>query len=493
MSRSRNTVVLMASRLLTALVTLGGGIIITRSLSKSDFASYSQIMLVGSTISIITGVGLQQSLYYFVPQANDREKKTVVSRTLFLGILSIIIVVSLLFVFRYRLSSVLNNDQLLNLGVGMVLYAFFFTMSQFMEPILICFDDVRKLAIIRITTSLLVFTSILVPIILRLDVHTIIICIAISLCIPYFITLLYTFMLTGGAKFISIFEWSEIKNLYIYALPLTLSSVISIVGRRLDQYMISIMFEPDVFAVYTRGAMDIPLVTIVTSSVFAILIPEFVKLSKEGKNSTILKLWSQAAARNALLFFPLSCFFIIMAKPFMVFLYSEEYAKSAVIFRVYSISLIFQIALYGSIPRAKGRSDIIYKFAVIVAASNLVLSYPLIKFIGPIGAALGTVFSSGFTCVCYMLSVNSKLLDCKFHQIFPWYKLLQICIVTVLASVVLVCVLGFDLSPFLKLSIGFSSYSTILIFLYFKWNIAEEDDKRFLIKKLKGFLRLKTI
>ncbi|MBF0117333.1 MAG: oligosaccharide flippase family protein [Desulfobacterales bacterium] len=454
---STKTTILIISKTITSVINFLSGLILARYLTKSDYATYSQIMLIGSTSAIVT-VGVQQGLFYFIPLSEEKHRRSIAINGLFLGIILILIPLLIFFFFKKQISLSLNNEKLYGLWTVAILYIFSFSIAGFTDSVLINFNKVNKLAIINIMTSILI----IIPIILvKNDIKIIVCCVALS----YFFMFICNLIFLGDIKLLCSININEMRSQMEYAFPIMISSVLGIIGRRIDQYMISIMFTPEDYAIYTRGAFDIPFIDIITSSIFTILIPELTTLIKNNEYSQSLKLWRDAVYKIALLSFPLAIFLIVMAKPLMIFLFSEKYIESAPIFRVYSLFLILQIAIYGTIPRVTGRTDIIYKMAILLSCTNILINYPLIKIFGPIGASIGTI-SASFAAILYILSKNATLLKTSLSHIFPWKRLFQILIISLICSVVLFLPFLRNMGAFIQLSLGFLSYAIMVAFIY---------------------------
>lgn len=483
--RAGRTTALILSRIVAALFSFGGGIILARALTMTDYATYSQIMLIGSSCSVLT-VGLQQSLFYFVPLAPREERRNVAFRGLFSGVMVLLVVMIMLFVFRERISGALNNEGLSLLVLPLLLYVFFFSMSGYNEALTITFNGVEYLAVVNIVTSILIFGFIAVSAAWTGEIQYIVTGVA---CCHGFSTILcvsYLGRRAGAARPTGEIRMEAIKGQIAYALPITMSSVLGIVGRRVDQYLISTMFNPEQYAIYARGAFNIPFVDMVTYSVFLVLLPEFTALLQNQGYRTVLEIWRDSARRIALLLFPVACFFVVMAEPFMVSLFSEKFAPSAAIFRIYAFALILNIAVYGTIARACGRPGIIYKTALILAGSNLFFNAILISLIGPIGAASGTLMSNA-VAVYYSLRMNAKLLGCGMSEIMPWRQLSRIALASISTSIVLLPFIIGDMNNLLSLSIGCLCYGAVLFWMYFKFHLLTSEDRQFL-NRVFGFV-----
>ena len=72
------------------------------------------------------------------------------------------------------------------------------------------------------------------------------------------------------------------------------------VNRRLGQVLVAALCAPASFAVFVNGAMEIPLIGIVTGSVTSVLIVDYTKMYREGQLSEIVSLIRRAMVKCAL-------------------------------------------------------------------------------------------------------------------------------------------------------------------------------------------------
>lgn len=485
-----NAIVLTASKTVSALASFLGGIILTRALSVSDYATYSQVVLIGSTTSICS-IGLSQSLFYFIPLTKESDRKGLLLRTIFINIIVFFLFSLIILFFDDNLANMLNNDRLVGMMVPLVMFMVLFGMSEYIDALLVSYGRVVSLAVTRIAMSILILLSIIIPITLSFGIEVIISFVAMSYGLSLIVYLVFILRIKTRIFCGNTFHLHHMANQLKYALPIMASSVIGIIGKRLDQYLIATMFAIEEYAIYSRGATNIPLIDILTASVFTVLLPEFVKLINNDDHGSVRTMWNNAVHRIALVLIPTSVFFAVMAEPFVVLLFSDKYTDSAAVFRIYSLILMVKIAIYGVIPRAVGRTKLIYKVVAITAISNIIFSYPLILLLGPIGAAVGTLLSS-CTGAWFALTINASLLKCPFSMIMPWNNLVKILVVSLISALCLLVIATFVDSELLVLLLGILFYVPLVAAMYFYFSLIDKGDvqyfKRFIFRSQKILL-----
>src|SRR5690554_3309249 len=73
---------LVVARAFSAGITLLIPVVLARALSVSDYGTFKQFFLVSSTLYLVLGLGVPQSLYYFLPRAEPGERRALLFHTL---------------------------------------------------------------------------------------------------------------------------------------------------------------------------------------------------------------------------------------------------------------------------------------------------------------------------------------------------------------------------------------------------------------------------
>jgi O-antigen/teichoic acid export membrane protein len=264
--------------------------------------------------------------------------------------------------------------------------------------------------------------------------------------------------------------WSQLK----YAVPLGLASIIGTVSKLLDKMIVSSMCSPEQFAVYVNGAIEIPLIGVLTGSVMAILIPDLVKMYKAAQYGELKVLWHRAMVKCSLLILPIMVFLLAMAPEVIRLLFSDRYMESVHPFRVYLLALPVRITHFGAIFMAARRNKLIVYRAMTGLILNLFLSIVLIQVFGSIGAAVSTVLIVYLWTVPYNLFFISRILTVNFRSIIPVSILTKVLIVSIGSGAV------FLLAPFVRplgdvltLAIMGLLYAIVVMLFFVFFNLAD--------------------
>ncbi|NOY63316.1 MAG: oligosaccharide flippase family protein, partial [Gammaproteobacteria bacterium] len=270
-----------------------------------------------------------------------------------------------------------------------------------------------------------------------------------------------------------------------YSLPLALSAIVGLVGRVLDRMVIAVNFTTNQFAVYSVGALELPLDAIFQKSVANVLRATFPPLVKEKKFAEIIEIWRASVRKLALVVLPTFVFLLFFSYEFITLLFTEEYAESVGIFRGYLLLVPLHMFVFSVIPPVFGKTAVTFKISLAIVAINVVLSLILVKLIGFYGPVIGTVVSA-YAGVAMYLVVDMRLLQCTVSDLIPARSILMTLLVSVLAGSVGLLVNGMLSDPFVRLLVcGAVYFVTFLVFARV-FNVLQGADivliRRFIVK-----------
>jgi len=451
-----------ASQKLTMLIS---AMILSRYLPVSAYGSYQQLIVIYGTLLVVVAFGLPQSINYFLPRSESPgEKKAYVVQTYFLLLGLSVIFTSILFLGSKFISNHFNNEELSELLKLFAFFVFFLIPIQFVDQLLVVLNKTKKLAVYRISFACLRLLAIIVPVSMKASLKTIVGFLVGFSLIQFAVT---TFILFKPFMKIK-FSWRRtfLGQQLRYSTYIGMSSFVGVLNRESDKIIVSLFFIPASFAVYANGARELPFIGIITGSVIAILVPEFVKLYQEKKVQELLTLWHLSIGKVAVVLFPIAAFLFLFAREFMVTLFSLKYLASTKVFMIYLLLVPLRVTTYGAILMSVGKTQIIFKSAAYALLLNILLNIMFIKVFGPIGPAIATVLVT-YVLTTYLLCRIKQELRVPFGSVMPWRKLAKLMTICVLPLAFIVPVKLSSLSFYSKLFtagiVYFSIYALIII------------------------------
>ena len=406
-------------------------VVLSYTISKAEYGAFRQVWLIYRTMIPILTLGLPYSINYFIPQMKTPHQKAINLQTyLILAVSGFIL--SLLFFFGAPLIGIwFNNPSLKGLLQIFSLVPLLTFPTLYYQNLFVCLNKAVLATKLSLLMALGYFVSITIPVLLGYSVKEIFISFTAYSLIQLILVSILIFRPFNTIKI----QWTKplIRKQLKYAIPIGLAAVVGILNRQLDKFVISSMFSVSQFATYVNGAFEIPLIGILTGSVTAVLMPEFVKLWHDQNRDDLMKIWHSAIRKVALILYPVMFFQIAYAPEIMTVLFSYKYLDSAVIFRIYSLALLVRITNFGMVLLSLGLSAIVLRYSILTFLLNIVLNIFLLKTIGFAGPAIATViviFSMNFL---QLKRIGSEI-KIPMRDIFPWIKLLHLFLLSFLTA-----------------------------------------------------------
>ena len=395
-------------------------IILARTLSTENYGVYLQVQLVVSALLYLAIFGVPHSIYFFLPRT--RQPRLLVSASaLALAAIALLLAAGI-YAAADGIALLLNNPGLSELAMLTAALLFFQVPIKLFEPAMIAAKRVGTFVALNATFNLLFFFPVAIPALLGWPVESILR----SMLLFYIVQFA---MMMGTLLWVTLNlpaqvdgERYSFRAQVVYSVPIGLAGVVGEIGRQNDKLIVGGMFDPAQYALYTRGAMEIPLLNVISNSLHNIMMPRFVEAYRDGDMVELLRSWHSAIKLMAAFVYPACAFFIATGDLLIPFLYSDRFAEASVIFQIYMLTLLVRVTTGDAIIRAIGRTGVMLKLSVAAILLNVVLTVALIRLMGLPGAPAASVLTSYVMMMAY-LKVVGGMLDIPAGRIFPWRSL----------------------------------------------------------------------
>jgi O-antigen/teichoic acid export membrane protein len=428
-SRAFKAGILSFGKFLATLTTILTIAVLSRILTKVEYAAYRQTLLAFHFVAPFLALGLPKALYFFFPRNKYKNKKILTNNLLLLFSMGIIFMIAMWMGGNKLLALRFSNPSLSKLLIIFSPYALFALPIQSIDACLVSNNRVKLLTIYNIISKIVLFLLVITFVLLWDTSSAAIVGNLLATFLIFMPAIYLMYKTTEGT------EWLPDKDNIIeqlkYSVPLGVATLIGTMVKNLDKILVSSLSSPEEFAVYVNGAWEIPLIAVITGSIISVLIPEFSEMYRTGNLKRILAVWHSAMLKSALIIFPLMIFLFIVAPTLMRFVFSEEYENSSLPFRVYLLALPIRITQFGAIFMAAGKNKLILYRSFVSLVINFGLSLLLMKIIGNIGAAIATVLVLYCWAVTHSLYYIKKILKVEANKLLPLKKLGQIMAISI--------------------------------------------------------------
>ncbi|QDS96952.1 colanic acid exporter [Adhaeretor mobilis] len=430
-------------------------------MTLEDYGTYGQVLLTGNFAGRLFSFGLATVIFVFYAQ--NRGKEASVFQSNLLGSIVIGLIGSLLvFLFSSEIGLFLGNDKL---GPLLKVYAIvvpFGIVKTTLDSTLIYFSKIKTSAVLLVIGNLVSFALMLSCLFFYYSLYNFIASVVVG---SIFNSLLLAAFVPRDLLRWKGMDLKLIRRQIWIGFPLGISLMLGLVFKLTDSAIVSKLLGVEQYAVFRNGAIELPFIAAIYSSVTKIVLPDISKLFANGQMLEIVKLKRRIASYNAIFIYPLASFLVVFAEPIVSFYFSKKYVESAPILAIYTLILFFRVVNYGDIFTAASKNFQQVLIFLTAIAINVPLTFILVKSMGPPGAAVATV--AGYALLLLLLlNYSTKILDVSIHAYFDF---------VLLGKIIGACVLGIISSFLIYHSIGGGAgfcaalvmYSTILACCYY--------------------------
>ncbi|WP_394146939.1 oligosaccharide flippase family protein [Shewanella atlantica] len=371
-------------------------IVLARLLTSQEFGNLRQLMLLNQIVFAVLFAAIPISLLYFCGRFSEAaDKKSVARKHLVLilgcGVLSSFCIL----IFKSGLSSVYGNPSLYELLRVFFIFPLFYMIYNAVPAFLIALDRTSLIkwycplvAFINTAVILLVATFASFSAVLNTLVVTAGISAVIALCLLGW--------LTRGQQTSSECRDKELtySDIVGYSWFLVAAALISILGSKIDQFVISNKLGLEVFAIYVVGAFQVPIYSLIQSSVNSVMLPQLTSHIVNNEWGKLRQLWRDSVDKISLVALPLAAFLTVFSFEFITLVFGKQYGAAAQIFLVFSLLAPIKCISFGLIFRASGKPQYDVIGALAFLALSTTLTFAGVTLWGELGVALGVVVAT---------------------------------------------------------------------------------------------------
>jgi O-antigen/teichoic acid export membrane protein len=472
----------MISRAVQQAMTIVLAVILVRMIRESEFGTYRQALLVYTFLGGVLSLQLATSLYYFVPKLPGEQRPALLLQTFGFSLAVAAAIGALMFASAGLIARLFDNPALAPLIRLMSLFPLADRFGQLIPSFMISADRAVRGGVY----VLLLHAGRVAAVVGAIAAGH-----ALFTAMSWMIAAVGLVAAIGCADMVRLSRggtwsprWSLAWEQWRFTWPLWVTALIAVVNVQLDKLIISSFFDPATYAVYSCGAMQIPLVAVVTASLSAAMMPNLVSLMGEGRTTAALRLWQEGARKCSFLILPAFVLFLVVATDLMVFLYGEPYRMAAWPFRVYLFMLPLRVTVYATMFRAMGETKPISISAGIALGVNVVISFTLVvvgrgTVLGLIGPSIGTVVAT-LASTAYLLQRLTGLVGVGFSRVMRWKEVGRVLALSAVCGLLMLLVPVEGLAPILRLLIRGAAFATALLLVLLATGTLNAEERRLL-------------
>ena len=218
-----------------------------------------------------------------------------------------------------------------------------------------------------------------------------------------------------------------------YVLPFGLASALFLLRGQADQWVAAALFSPADFAAFSIGAVVMPVVSLVRTSVNNAITPRLSALESSNDQAGMLRLNQRANTASGFVLLPLLTLTAVLAEHLVTLVYTSRYALAADVMRINSLALLGVAVEVSTLTIVLNQGRFLLVVDLLLLLAGVLASYCGALVFGMPGAALGNVLTLGAGNAISFWRV-SRLMGVPMRQLQQWRVLLRILLAALVAG-----------------------------------------------------------
>jgi O-antigen/teichoic acid export membrane protein len=426
---------LLIAKTLAFMLAFALPMLLTRTLSQSEYGLFKQVFLIVTTATAFLPLGFGMSAFYYLPREQSEKRRGQVILNILLFNLLMGAVACLVLVFWPGLIGKIFQDatvQRYSALVGAVILVWLF--SAFLEIVAVANQELR-LATVFIVFGQLSRTVLLLAAAIVFDSVTALIYAALIHGILQSLVLLW-YVSSRFPHFWRAFDWSLTGKQVAYALPFGFAGLLYTVQTDAHNYVVSHNFSPAIFAIYSIGVAQVPLIGVLRDSVSSVILPRISYLQEQGQTRQILVLMASAVRKLAAFYLPMYFVLLITGREFLTFMFTSRYLQSWPIFAINLTLLPISLIEMDAVIRAYEKHRFFLVIVQLVMSLLMIVAvwFGVTRF-GLVGA-ISAVVVVNFLMRIVLAGRFSRVLGAKWRDISLFKDLGKVVVASGLAALV---------------------------------------------------------
>lgn len=223
-----------------------------------------------------------------------------------------------------------------------------------------------------------------------------------------------------------------------FGFPLFIATYIGVLTLHIDKVIINKLGGIEAFAIYSVGALEIPLIALITKSFVNVTYPKIVNLVNVKDIGQAKILWVKDLVKVSYISYPIICLLMLFSKTIITGIFGETYHDSVSIFKAYCLLLLWRNGVYGTIISVREKTLLIAKYSLIALIVNVFFSFILFRYYGVIGVIYSTFIA---ITVLHLLFMKYEMVISEYYTYFLRDK-------RIISLLLLIIVLYFFIKPY---------------------------------------------
>jgi O-antigen/teichoic acid export membrane protein len=475
----------------STIISAVGIILVARLLSPPEYGIVTIVLIAPNLISIFQDWGMSPAIIKYIAQYNSENKPANIKNTLLAGLIVEIVSGFSLSVVSFLMSGFFATNVFHRPDIKPLIQIASFTIlaGALLAAAQSAFTGTERMGLTGITLILQsCLNAVLMPSLIILGYGSLgaILATTMAVLIAGLISVLillrlYKKLQKQDGDRLKIIE--NIKTMFKYGLPLSISGIISGFLAQFYNFLIAIYATDLMIGNYSVATNFVVLIAFFATPISTVLLPAFSKLDSQKERETLRNVFQFSVKYAALLVVPAATAIIALSQPAISTLFGEKYSEAPLFLALIAISYLYSAfgsLSIGNLINSQGKTKVNLLLTLVTSAIGLPLSLLLIPRFGIIGLIITTL-----TAGIPSLILSLHWIKTCFSATVDWVSSTKILLGSATAAAITYIILiQLSFSSWIKLIVG----GTIFLFAYLTITISTRAVNRPDISNLRGML-----
>ncbi len=419
---AQNSIILTFVSMLTTLLGIVVSKLLAVNFSLEDYGTYSQIILVITTLTSVTILGLSDATNFYYNKMADREQqRKYVSAVFSLQYCIGTICAVLVFSFGRTIVKYFGNEDLMPMIAVIAFTPLFQNLIRMYQVLFVSTGRAKVLALRNVIVAVLRLCVTIFACYYAKDIRIVVF----SVLVLDIAQTVYYAASFGHSNYYLIptrFNHSVLREILKYSIPMSVYILVNTLTRDVDKYVINALADTETLAVYSIASKMLPF-DILTSSLLTVLVPvitRYIGNKQYEKTKEVYKLYLRVGFIVTAILVGGS---IALAKNLMLFLYDDKYLIGLKVFVIYLFVDLIRFANMTLILSSAGKTRTLMIISITTLVANAILNVCSFKLLGMIGPALTTLGVTLWMVITTMYFAVREI-HCKVTDLFDLKEML---------------------------------------------------------------------
>lgn len=403
--------VLASARLLNQALMLLSPLLLVRLLDIVDYGRYRQFMAVAMLLTSLSGFALTANLTYLLARTPERASVDITKTAMLMLCVATLSALVVVIGHRWIVPPEIEDSWWL-----LALYVFMFLNLDVVQAYWLAHRQSLQVMKYTLVVTAWRLAMLLGAAVWFREVEMIFVTIVCSETLR--ILGVYLWLRARG---LVVFRWDSgvLREHLRLVGPLGLGSMLN-KANDFGRVMVGYTLGPVPLAIYTTAAYQVPLVSIVQTSLSDVIFPDMVKRAQRNPVEG-LRLWKRAQMMVAAVIVPAWLLLTYYAEPMIRVAFTEQYASAAPFFQVFMLLMVRQCFQFSTLLRAVEDNGTFATSNAVALAINAALLFALMPRFGLWGPTVGMVVGQYWTG-WYMGRRVMARYGVPLSEIYQWRK-----------------------------------------------------------------------